>query len=70
MTNDFARPTEHTPSTIKDVFTEHKTEYKKLTILLDPDLHRQFQIAAMTNNRTMTSVIKEKITEYLNEVNG
>lgn len=67
MANDFARPTANNPATVKDVFTNHETQYKKLTVLLDPDLHKQFQRAALEDDRTMTDVIKEKITEYIEQ---
>lgn len=64
MTNSMRRHNRPRPTSAKEVLQTPVANTKKLTILVDADLHRKFQLATITKGRTMTEVINEFIEDY------
>ncbi|CAM4018155.1 MULTISPECIES: hypothetical protein [Corynebacterium] len=64
MTNSMRRHNRPRPTSAKEVLQTPVANTKKLTILVDADLHRKFQLATIAKGRTMTEVINEFIEDY------
>lgn len=66
MSSPFSRRTNRTkPSTAQDVLQTRSAPNKKLTILMDPTLHKRLHMQALSEDRTMTDIITTLVREYL-----
>ena len=66
VSNPFSRRTNRTkPFTAQDAPQARRTPNKKLTILMDPTLHKRLHMQALSEDRTMTDIITTLVSEYL-----